>query len=387
MRHRRIHFSVCGIGFGHASRAAAVIPALESKGWEVSISSYGDGLRYLENIGVRAKPVPGISYGILPESKVSIKMTIYRNLILPVKLLEQIACEINYIDDVDVVISDTRASAILAGKLFRKPVLAILNQFNIRIEYPRYPKLIELLEAATQLVGHIWGLSDKILIADYPPPYTISRQNLVIPENLSDKVEYMGPIIEKLPDDLPSIEELREKYRLRTGEKPVIFYHASGPIYERRVLTRMILPILEKLAGEYEVVATLGGDGVEREFPGLKIFSWVDDPLELIKLSDVVICRSGQTTLAKSLSFGKPVIMIPIPAHGEQLGNAYSVIENGAGILVPQEDLSYESLKDAIQSILKGDFKINAEKYSALIADLNPLEKVISAVEDLALKG
>jgi len=386
LRAQRVHVGVCGIGFGHASRAVAVVSALKARGWDVSVSSYGEGLRYLERSKIDVKPVPKVSYGILPEAKVSIKMTIYSNLLLPIRLLEQVACEVNYLEGASLVISDTRASTILAGKLSGKPVLTVLNQFNVRVEYPRYPRLIELLEAMSQLVGHIWGLSDKILIVDYPPPYTISRQNLVIPGDLSEKVEFMGPILDKLPDDLPPIEELRRKYGLNPDGKPVILYHATGPSYERRMLTKTILPILERLAGDYQVVATLGGDKPENTFPKVKILPWVDEPLELIKLSDAVVCRAGQTTLAKSLAFGKPLIMIPIPAHGEQLGNACSVVENGAGLLLPQERLCYESLRDAVERVLGGGFKTNAERYSALAADLNPLERVLSVAEDLALK-
>lgn len=386
MQTRRIHFGVCGIGFGHASRAATIIRALKFRGWEVSASSYGDGLKYFNSLGVEAKPVLGISYGILPEAKVSIKMTIYNNLLLPIRFLGQVACEVNYVEGVDVVVSDTRASTIVAGKLAKKPVLTILNQFNLIIEYPKYPRLIELLEAMTQVVGHIWGLSDKIVIADYPPPYTISKQNLVIPDNLMHKVEFVGPILERLPRDLPSIEGLREKYGIGGDGRPVVFYHATGPSYERRTLTRMILPILEKLSSEYEVVATLGGDSVEGRISEVKIFSWVEDPLELMKLSDVVICRSGQTTLAKALALGRPVIMIPIPAHGEQLGNAYSVAENGAGIILQQEDLCYESLKESIERALKCGFKDGAEKYSTVISDLNPPERVAAIIEGLVFE-
>ena len=386
MRARKVHVGVCGIGFGHASRVVTVISALKDRGWEVSVSSYGDGFKYLERSGIEVKPLPKVSYGILPEAKVSIKMTIFRNLLLPIRLLEQIACEANYLEGSSLVISDTRASTILAGKLSRKPVLTILNQFNVRVEYPRYPKLIELVEAMAQLVGDIWGLSDKILVTDYPQPYTISKQNLVIPKDLSSKVEFTGPIISKFPQDLPPKEELQRKYGLDPDGGPVILYHATGPSYERRFLTEMILPILERLAGEYQIVATLGGGNPERPFSGLKIYPWVDEPLELIKLSDVVICRSGQTTLAKSLAFGKPLIMIPIPAHSEQLGNAYSVAENGAGLLLPQDELCYETLRNAVEEVLKGGFRTNAEKYSDLAVSLNPLERVLSAAEELALK-
>ena len=85
----------------------------------------------------------------------------------------------NYLESADIAISDSRGSTIIAGKLLGKPVLTILNQFNIRVVYPRYRRLIELLEGIAQVVGWIWARSDKILIADYPPPLTISKQNLV----------------------------------------------------------------------------------------------------------------------------------------------------------------------------------------------------------------
>jgi len=385
MSSRRIHIGVCGIGFGHASRVSILIKTFNELGWTTSISSYSDGFRYLEKLGVSVKPSPGISYGILPEGKVSIKMTIYRNIFLPIKLLAQISCELNYIEGADLVLSDSRASTIIAGKIARKPVLTILNQFNIRVEYPRYPRIIELVEAMTQVVGQIWSLSDKILIADYPEPYTISKQNLVIPEKVLSKVEFIGPLIDKQPSDLPSRAALCEKYGLNPDSRPVILYHATGPRYERRELTKLILPLLEKLSNEYQVLATLGGDSFQVSLnENLKVLSWIEEPLEAIKLADVVVCRAGQTTLAKALAYGKPLIMIPIPGHGEQIGNASSIADMGAGILLPQEELSVESLRQALRQILSNDaFRSSAEKYAALLRDLKPVKRIISAVESL----
>ena len=139
----RIHFGVCGIGYGHASRSAILAREFMRRGWRVSISSYKDGLRYLKASGIEAKYSPEISYGILPEGKVSIKMTIFRNILLPIRFLEQLSYELNYIEDADIVISDSRVSTILAGKFSGKPVLTILNQFNIRVEYPRHKRIIE----------------------------------------------------------------------------------------------------------------------------------------------------------------------------------------------------------------------------------------------------
>jgi len=380
----KAHIGVCGIGFGHASRSALIVRKLKEMGWEISSSSYGDGLEYLKKMNLDVKPVPIVRYGVLPEAKVSIKLTIFRNLLLPIRFAEQIAYEMNYLESADIAISDSRASTIIAGKLLGKPVLTILNQFNIRVVYPRYRRLIELLEGIAQVVGWIWARSDKILIADYPPPLTISKQNLVIPDGIEDRVEFIGPIIDKRPEDLPSREEIEAKYRL-SGGRPRIFLHATGPSYERRKLIEEILPMLGGLADRYEIIASLGGINPGMSIPeGIKVFEWVDEPLELFKISDLVICRAGQTTLAKALSYGKPVLMIPISAHGEQLGNASSVAEVGAGLIIRQEELTPPLLERAIEDLLLNkSYKINAGKYAEFSSNLNPLSRVVEVVEEL----
>ncbi|MEM3922319.1 MAG: glycosyltransferase [Nitrososphaerota archaeon] len=377
---RRIHFGVCGIGYGHAARSAIIIRELERRGLAVTVSSYDDGLRYLRSVGVDALQAPPISYGVLPEGKVSIKMTIFRNIFLPLRFMEQVSCELGYAEGASLVLSDSRASTTLAGKLLGKPTLTILNQFNIRIEYPRYRRLIELLEAACYAPGKIWGLSDEILIADYPPPYTISKWNLVIPDNLLEKTSFIGPVIERLEEN-PRRDEVCRRFGLDPNGGPIIFYHASGPAYERKILTNLILPILDEIAEEYQVIATLGGDKPEHITRRARVYHWIDDPMKIFAISDLVICRAGQTTLAKALAMGKPVIMIPIPAHGEQLGNALSVAESGAGIILQQHQLSLEALRSAIRRILSGEsFRESAEEYRRLHTTLNPIEQICSRV-------
>ena len=379
----KIHFGVCGIGYGHAARSTILVKEFLRRGWIVSVSSYGDGLRYFKRAGIGVKPAPKVSYGVLPEGKVSIKLTIYRNLLLPIRLAEQVSHELNYSEDANLLISDSRASTILAGRILGKPVLTILNQFNIRVEYPRYRRLIELVEAASQVLGRIWALSDEILIADYPPPYTISKQNLAIPESLLKKVSFIGPILEKMEGNAPR-KRICEKYGLDPEAAPIIFYHASGPSYERRRLTSLILPILDKLSGEFQFVATLGGDQPDKIPRNLKVFSWVENPIELFEVADAIICRAGQTTLAKALAAGKPVIMIPIPAHGEQLGNARSVSRWGAGLILEQEKLSIETLRQAIRRILSdSSFLEKAGEYRDLAKRLSPVEYICSRISEL----
>ncbi len=382
-----LHFGVCGIGFGHASRSAALLKTLRERGYSLSVSSYGDGLTYLRRAGFDVKPVPPVGYGVLPEGKVSIKMTIFRNMLLPIRIAEQTAYEMSYIDEVEAeaVVSDTRGSTVLAAKLLGKPVLTLLNQFNIRIVYPRYRRIIEAAEGVAYTVSWLWSKSNRLLIADYPPPLTLSSQNLNLPKKLENTVRFIGPIIEKKPEELPSKEELEEKYGV-PDNKPIVFFHASGPSYERRILVKKFLKLLPRLAERFRVLATLGGVEAEANpLPeGVRVWRWVEHPLELFKLADVVVCRAGQTTLAKALSYGKPVIMIPIEAHAEQMGNAQSVERQGAGIIIREEELSGERLLEALERIFADEgFRRSAEHYRMVFERLNPLEEAAREVEAL----
>ncbi|MEM3953003.1 MAG: glycosyltransferase family protein, partial [Nitrososphaerota archaeon] len=136
----KIHLGVCGIGYGHADRILTISKKLYEKGCTLIISSYGEGLEYLRKHGLRVYKVPAVDYGVLHEGKVSIKMTIFKNILLPIQVLKQIAYEVSIIDngEVDLVVSDSRASTVIAAKILGKPTVTILNQFNIKIHYPKY---------------------------------------------------------------------------------------------------------------------------------------------------------------------------------------------------------------------------------------------------------
>lgn len=384
-----LHFGVCGIGFGHASRSELILRALMERGWRISVSSYGDGEFYLRRAGFDIRPAPPVSYGVLPGGKVSIKMTIFRNVLLPLRVAEQTVTEMAYIDEVDaeVVVSDTRGSTVLAAKLLGKPVLTILNQFNVRLMYPRFRRVIEAVEGLAYTVSWLWSKSDVLLIADYPPPLTLSSGNLNIPDELGSRARFVGPMIGRKPEELPSRSELEEKYMLR-GKGPVVFFHASGPAYERRVFVERFLEAVGGLVGGFRVVATLGGLDVDVDkLPeGVRAWRWVEEPLELFKLADVVVCRAGQTTLAKALSYGKPVVVIPIPAHAEQVGNARSVERNGAGLVLDEETLTPGELVRAVEEVCANpSYRRGAERYKEVFERLNPVEEAVKSIESLAV--
>jgi UDP-N-acetylglucosamine--N-acetylmuramyl-(pentapeptide) pyrophosphoryl-undecaprenol N-acetylglucosamine transferase len=71
--------------------------------------------------------------------------------------------------------------------------------------------------------------------------------------------------------------------------------------------------------------------------------------------ADLVICRSGASTLAELAAAGRPAVLIPFPAATDdhQLKNARVLADAGAAVLIEEKDLSPESLGEAAGTILE----------------------------------
>ncbi|MCS7135995.1 MAG: glycosyltransferase family protein [Nitrososphaerota archaeon] len=385
----RAYFGICGIGMGHASRSSLLIRALLKKGWEVAVSSYGDGKEYLEALGIPVNKVDEISYGVLPDGKVSIKMTIFKNLHLPLKVSLQTAREVSSIScfDPSVVVSDTRVSTILAAKSLGRPVVLILNQFNVLVEYPKYKALVELVESGAQVVTKFWEMADRIVIADFPPPYTISRMNLALSNVARAKSTFVGPLFEASKQNLLTKDEIYKKYGI-PSDKPLVFAHISGPIIEKAALVEKLVKIIKRL-NRYFFVVTLAEPKalrIKRE-ENMLLMNWVENPDELYNASDVVVSRSGHGSIARALAFGKPVVLIPIRAHGEQKSNAESVAEHGAGIMIDENELDEGTLGYALDRILNdGAYLRSALSFKSFMERLDPVNTSVSIIEELAHK-
>lgn len=70
-------------------------------------------------------------------------------------------------------------------------------------------------------------------------------------------------------------------------------------------------------------------------------------------LADLVICRSGATTIAELTAKGLPAILIPYPyATGDhQLYNAQYLEKRGSAIVIPQKELSEKRLSSEISQL------------------------------------
>ena len=77
-----------------------------------------------------------------------------------------------------------------------------------------------------------------------------------------------------------------------------------------------------------------------------EVVAFIHDMAAAYARSHLVICRAGATTLAELTVCGRPAILIPYPhaAADHQTANALMLSRRGAGLLLPQSDLTSECL-------------------------------------------
>lgn len=102
-------------------------------------------------------------------------------------------------------------------------------------------------------------------------------------------------------------------------------------------------------------------------FP-VQVHAFIHDIATAYAAADLVLCRSGASTLAELGVGAKPSLQVPYPhATGDhQRANAAAFVRGGAAALLDERDLSPESLQRALRSLLDGDLARMAAAARAL---------------------
>jgi UDP:flavonoid glycosyltransferase YjiC (YdhE family) len=217
------------------------------------------------------------------------------------------------------------------------------------------------------LIGRGWGYADKILIPDFPAPYTLSIDCLRIPGPYQSKVELIGAILPKMPREAKNRDEVRTKLGVGPDQK-LIYAGISGPRAERLPLLKALAPIFESYPDEFRVVMSMGnpnGTSKPVRMGSLIEVDWVSDRFDVLNACDLVISRGGHETMMQSICYDKPSIIIPVPKHPEQYGNARRAQELGVAHAVHQRNIERDGLLLLTEEMLSND------SFGRRLAELN----------------
>jgi len=390
----RIYLAPCGIGLGHASRCLAIARKLLEMGHEVLFSTYGEALRFIECNGFKALPTSAIEYELKPDGSIDVGGTIAKGPKIFYNFSRQLGAELYYVTTLlpNVVVSDSRITPSLAALSKGLPHALITNQLLVLIPSKTERKGKSVFENfILDVMMTIWKRSNVIIIPDFPPPYTISKRNLVFDEDYENKVFLVGPIILRTPEELPSRKALREKMVIDEDVK-LVLVSPSGTRKEKEVILGYLKEVLLKIdLDEYYFVISEGKVGAETKLTKLAenvvSYSWLPNKFELLKAADAVICHGGHTTIAEAMYYGVPMIVIPNEGHTERLGNARSVEELGIAKVIRSDRLDKDVLRRALTEICEGEFKKRASKVSREVAIFNGAKTSAEIIDKLARDG
>ena len=124
---------------------------------------------------------------------------------------------------------------------------------------------------------------------------------------------------------------------------------------------------------DYQVLLITGKDYYD-EYKDIKLSSNVkivpfyNNLIGLMKDADLIVTRSGASTIAEITSIGLPAIMVPSPyvTNNHQYVNAKSLEDDGACIILKEEDFDKNSLVDLLDKTINDKKKLNSMR-SALL--------------------
>ena len=373
---KRIYFGTCGMGLGHISRSVPIAQEVLRRGGEVLFSTYLESVDYANNFGLPVVAAPDLSMEVDVTGSVDIKAaTLLSGVGNIMTFLDQVRFEMQTMQAFDphLVFADTRLSSIYAARLLKIPVVLLLNQFLPRVPRESDTVFFKFLDGFIMTtLGRSWALSSVILIPDFPEPYTISLDSLRIPRRIGARVKLVGSILGQPPGMNSRIKEIRESLGVNEDQK-LIYAGISGPRAEREPLINMLIPVLSRFPDRYRVIMSMGvpnGGSRVLHTGNLTIVPWIENRFDYLEACDAVISRGGHETLMQSISYSKPSIIIPVPKHPEQYGNARRAVELKVARAMHQRDISLDHLVQRLDEVLE------SSKVRRVLEEINEKERL-----------
>ncbi|QHE87832.1 undecaprenyldiphospho-muramoylpentapeptide beta-N-acetylglucosaminyltransferase [Hydrogenophaga sp. BPS33] len=112
---------------------------------------------------------------------------------------------------------------------------------------------------------------------------------------------------------------------------------------------------------------------------------FIDDTAKAFAEADLIVCRSGASTVTEIAALGAAALFVPFPAavDDHQTTNARFLVDAGAAWLMPQAELTPQRLAQILQTVQREQLLAMAEKAHAL-KKTEAVAAVVAACEQLA---
>lgn len=190
------------------------------------------------------------------------------------------------------------------------------------------------------------------------------------PKNFSKKIFFTGNPVRNDFEDLISKDEAKKAIGI-AAEKPMllIFGGSLGALS----INNFVIENLSLFGNaQYNIIWQTGKNfDIPNNLPeNIAAFPYIDDMPLFYAASDLIVSRSGASTISELTITAKPSVLIPLPgaANNEQFINAQIMSQNNASVLVT-DSLIHSNLINIVNNLINDKEKLaemseNAKKLS-----------------------
>jgi len=85
----------------------------------------------------------------------------------------------------------------------------------------------------------------------------------------------------------------------------------------------------------------------------IKVTAYIEEVKDAYHWADIIVCRAGAMTVSELSAAALPGIFVPYPHHADdqQTLNAKFLVDAGAGVLMPQSELTSDALATTLKQL------------------------------------
>lgn len=238
----------------------------------------------------------------------------------------------------------------------------------------------------------------KIPIILHEQNSTMGKANIYL-GLLAKKIGYSIPLIKEYyknklvnvgnPRSSECLKTRLNNYKIdMTKNNILIFMGSLGSSTVNKILKQFIKE--NKDSNIYHIVT---GKNHYKEFvrnivnkENIIIYPYVEDMISLMRKCDLVVTRSGATTISEIITLGLPSILIPSPyvLNNHQFHNASYLLKNEACLMIEEKNLNASSLKNKIDLLLNNnELRIKLRLNSLKLAVFDSNNKIYKIIKEL----
>ncbi|NEW05275.1 undecaprenyldiphospho-muramoylpentapeptide beta-N-acetylglucosaminyltransferase [Paenibacillus sp. SYP-B3998] len=164
-------------------------------------------------------------------------------------------------------------------------------------------------------------------------------------------------------------------------QKPVVLI--MGGSLGSQAINQAVRGNLERLLEQFQIVHLCGKGNILPALSGkrgYKQFEYLNDELpDVLAMSELIISRAGATSIYEFLVLEKPMLLIPLSlqaSRGDQILNATSFQKAGYADVLPEENLTADTLADKVEAL-----HANREAFKRAMASRNESDAVASIIK------